>query len=128
MTSKSMYRACSRCGKIHAHGHKCYANSRNYDKHSAEIRKFRNSQAWKNKSEEIRERDKYLCQVCLKKNILNYKDLSVHHITSLKEDFSKRLDNDNLITLCELCHRKAEVGKIPSTELQAIVNEIMKDY
>jgi 5-methylcytosine-specific restriction endonuclease McrA len=46
--------------------------------------------------------------------------LSVHHITSLKEDFSKRLDNDNLITLCELCHRKAEVGAIKKEELYKI--------
>ncbi len=128
MTSKSMYKACSRCGKIHAHGHTCYANSRNYDKHSAEVRKFRNSQAWRNKAEEIKERDKYLCQICLKRNILNYKDLSVHHIVPVSESEVLRLENSNLITVCEKHHRESEVGKIPRTELQAIVNEIMKDY
>lgn len=117
MATNNMFKACSRCGQIHAHGHRCYANSRNYYQHDAETRKFRNSKAWKHKAEEIKERDKFLCQICLKNNIFNYKELSVHHITSLKEDFSRRLDNDNLITLCDLCHKKAEIGKIKKEEL-----------
>lgn len=128
MTSKSMYKACSRCGRIHAVGHKCYANSRNYEKHSPELRKFRNSQAWKKKAEEIKERDKYLCQVCLKKNIFNYKDLSVHHIIPANESEELRLEDSNLITVCEKHHRECESGKIPRTEQQAIVNEIMEAY
>jgi 5-methylcytosine-specific restriction endonuclease McrA len=128
MTNKPMYKACSRCGQIHAVGHKCYANSRNYYQHDAETRKFRNSTAWKKKAEEIKERDKYLCQVCLKKNIINTRDLSVHHIVPVAESQELRLENSNLITVCEKHHKECEQGKISRTEQQAIVDEIMKGY
>lgn len=128
MKNKSMFKACSRCGQIHEIGHKCYANSRNYYQHSPEIRKFRNSQAWRNKAEEIKERDKYLCQICLKRNIFNAKDLSAHHIIPAEESEALRLENSNLITVCEIHHRECESGKIPRTEQQAIVDEIMKGY
>ena len=123
-----MYRACSRCGKIHEHGKRCYANTKNYYQGDAEIRKFRNSRAWQKKAEEIKERDKYLCQIFLKKNIINTRDLSVHHIIPCAESQILRLENSNLITVCDECHKKAEVGKIPRTEQQAIVDEIMKGY
>lgn len=109
-------------------GERCYKNSRNYYQHDPEIRKFRNSAEWKKKSEEIRERDKFLCQICLKKNIFNYKDLSVHHIQPIAEQPSLRLENSNLITVCERCHQDCECGKIPRAEQQAIVDEIMKAY
>lgn len=128
MTASKLYKACSRCGRIHDHNHKCYANSKNYYKHDPEIRKFRNSRAWRKKAEEIKERDKYLCQVCLKKNIINTRDLSVHHITPASESQVLRLENSNLITVCEKCHKLCEVGKIPRVEQQAIVDEIMNGY
>lgn len=128
MATNNMFKACSRCGKIHAQGHRCYANSRNYDKHDAETRKFRNSKEWKHKAEEIKERDKFLCQICLKNNIFNFKELSVHHITPIAENQALRLENSNLITLCEKHHKECERGKIPRTEQQAIVDEIMKGY
>lgn len=121
-------RTCSRCGGLHPLGTKCYANSRNYYQHDPEIRKFRNSVAWRKKTEEIRQRDKFLCVICLKNNRFMYKDLSVHHIIPLAEDWSKALNNHNLITVCERCHKECESGKIPRAEQQAIVDEIMKAY
>ena len=124
----AMMKSCSRCGKIHSHGHRCYSNSKNYYQHSPEIRKFRNSTAWKNKAQEIKERDKYLCQICLKRNVLNFKELSVHHIQPVAENESLRLDNNNLITLCEKHHQECESEKISRQEQQAIVDEIMKGY
>ena len=123
-----MMKSCSRCGRIHTHGHRCYANSKNYYQHNPETRKFRNSTAWKKKAEEIKERDKFLCQICLKKNIFNYKALSVHHLVPVIESEELRLDNFNLITLCEKHHQECECGKIPRQEQQAIVSEIMKGY
>jgi hypothetical protein len=35
-------------------------------------------------------------------------------------DFDKRLDNDNLITLCASHHRQADAGRIPRAELVAL--------
>ena len=37
------------------------------------------------------------------------------------EDYSKRLDNDNLICLCSYHHRLAEDGIITKDELQEII-------
>ena len=124
----AMMKSCSRCGGLHPLGTKCFANSRNYYQQDPEIRKFRNSTAWKKKAEEIKSRDKYLCQVCMKHNIFNYKELSVHHITPLSEDWGKRLDSNNLITVCDTHHKECECGNIPRAEQQAIVDEIMKGY
>lgn len=61
---------------------------------------------WNNKFKEIiRERDKYKCQICEKKQeelTGRIKKLSVHHI-----DYNKyNLDEKNLITLCPSCHLK----------------------
>lgn len=62
-------------------------------------------------------RDGWLCRVCL----LNKEDnrdkytstgLSVHHIEPLREAYDRRLDDSNLITLCEACHESAEKGEI----------------
>ena len=125
---KKLMKTCSRCGKLHPLGYKCYANSKNYYKESnPEIRKFRSSSLWTNKADEIKDRDHYLCQVCLSKNILNYDDLSVHHILPLREDFSKRLDNNNLITLCEKHHRMCEEGKISRADQLQLIKQHEQD-
>lgn len=121
-------RTCSRCGGLHPLGQKCFKNSRNYYQGDPEIRKFRNSTEWRKKAEEIKERDKYLCQICLKHNAFTYKDLSVHHIQPIAEQPALRLENSNLITVCEIHHRECEIGKIPRAEQQSIVDEIMKSY
>ena len=125
---KQLMKTCSRCGKLHPLGYKCYANSKNYYKESnPEIRKFRSSSLWTNKAEEIKDRDHYLCQVCLSKNILNYNDLSVHHIIPLREDFSKRLDNNTLINLCEKHNKICEEGKIYRDDQLQIIKQHEQD-
>lgn len=117
----AMFASCPRCGKIHAHGKRCYSNGRNYYQADPKIRAFRNSAEWHAKTDEIRDRDKQLCAVCLANNRFIYKDLSVHHITPLSEDWGRRLDNDNLILVCDDCHKKAERGEIPRAELYKII-------
>ena len=52
----------------------------------------------------------------------NSRELSVHHITPLEEDFSKRLDDDNLITLCPSHHSQADHGIIDRAELYRLVS------
>jgi endogenous inhibitor of DNA gyrase (YacG/DUF329 family) len=56
---------------------------------------------WKKLAQEIRIRDKFICQYCGKKNATD-----VHHIIPRRMG----IDNspDNLITLCRSCHRKIE--------------------
>ena len=88
--------------------------------------KFRKTKAWTNKSIEIRQRDRYLCQVCLANlyntmNWLNYKGVEVHHIDKLQENYERRLDERNLISLCSYHHKMADNGEIPKQVLFDLV-------
>lgn len=76
----------------------------------------------------IRKRDSNVCQICVRNlhgtiDRFNFKNLSVHHIVSIEEDYDKRLDEDNLITLCSRHHEMAEAGTISKNELKQIVFE-----
>lgn len=120
---KNMQKSCSKCGKIHPKGYICRNKASVAVERNSEADLFRNTQAWKKKTEDIKQRDLYLCRVCFcgiysTKNRLNNKRLSVHHIIPIKVDFDKRLDNDNLITLCDYHHELAEKGAIPAAFLR----------
>lgn len=83
-----------------------------------EVKKFYNSTAWKIKRLEILNRDRHECQDCISriKNanrngiLLNGSDRKirraeeVHHIKELKEYPELKLCDDNLISLCTICH------------------------
>lgn len=112
--------SCKYCGRIVEEGHRCI-NKPVYKKKNPKIVKFRNSVLWRHKREEIKERDKYLCRVCLSKKIFNYNYLEVHHIIPISQDYELRLENDNLITLCEMCHEDAERGKISREYLRKCI-------
>ena len=118
-----MLKTCSVCGRIHDFNKVC---KRRTKQKLTESTKFRKTNKWTEKSRSIRARDKHLCQVCLigKYNTnyrYTYKELEVHHIIPIEEDYSKRLDSDNLITLCRYHHEMAEKGQITREELQEIV-------
>lgn len=120
----TMYKTCSICNKIHDMNIICkrpykYKKRRKSDK-------FRSTYEWKQKREEIKRRDRYLCLACLNSiddtNFMyNYKNLQVHHIISIEEYYDKRLDNENLITLCPLHHKMAEQREISLETLLKLV-------
>ena len=119
-----MLKACGKCGRIHDSKYKCTPPQKY--KSDEKIERFRNSQAWKNKTKEIKTRDKYMCIACLnglEGTIVKYNSqgLSVHHITSLASDFESRFDNDNLITLCRYHHEQAEKGNIKADLLRELI-------
>ena len=120
-----MMKSCKYCGRFHPVGYVCTAKPkrRRYDYSDREVWKFRHGNVWRDKAIAIKERDHWLCRCCLAKNILNYKNLEVHHITSLEEDLSLRLDEDNLITLCRTCHEQAEKGDIERDYLRELARE-----
>lgn len=64
--------------------------------------KFRGSARWKRKRMEILNRDHNQCVICG-----NTEGLEVHHIYSLDTHQALKLENTNLITLCDECHHKA---------------------
>lgn len=72
---------------------------------------FYNSYKWQKLRRVAFERDNWLCQRCLKKGILKRADV-VHHIVEIRDDWSKRLDLDNLESLCHGCHNAIH-GKGP---------------
>lgn len=114
-----MKKACKYCGKVHDRGYKC-SRMPVKTKHTSEIDRFRSSYAWQKKRESIKIRDNFCCRICFLKVFeqkINDFYTEVHHITPLAEDFSKRLDDDNLITLCEHHHKMAENGLISREEL-----------
>ena len=119
------YVTCTYCGIVER-GHICPYKPKRKKEEITKERKFRNTKAWAKKSKEIRERDKYLCQVCLSGkyntfNVLNYDKIEVHHIVPLSVDYNKRLDNGNLITLCKFHHIMAEKGEISQEELKKLI-------
>lgn len=105
-----MLKSCPYCQSIHDSKIKCKIKYKKIN-HKMTIKdKFRSTSAWQKKREEIKERDYYLCRICLYNKKINRLNLQVHHIVSLEEDYNKRLDSNNLITLCPKCHELAENG------------------
>lgn len=115
-----MFKSCSKCGKIHAYNTKCQIG-RVYER--TDDRKLRSTNAWKVKSEQIRERAHYLCEYCKSQGKIEYNNLEVHHIEKVRDDSSKLLDNYNLICLCNECHRLADSGKIDKEILLSLAKK-----
>lgn len=121
-------KSCKYCGKIHKKDFTCPMKPQKNMYKKSEADDFRGTGSWKKKRDNIKERDKYLCQICIRKlyNTIkkyNYSDLEVHHIVPIKEDYSLRLEDTNLITICKYHHELAEQGTIPREELLSIVKE-----
>ncbi len=83
-----------------------------------EVKKFYNSKQWKQKRPDILRRDCYECQDCRKRledaraagirlhgaDTKIRRAEQVHHIKELKEHPELALDDENLISLCTICH------------------------
>lgn len=119
-------KSCKYCGRIHDISFDCGMKPKYYAKKGNDIDIFHWSKAWEKKSKAIKERDNYLCLVCLSKKIYENKTLSTHHIVPLKEDWERRLDDDNLITLCRVHHEQAESNKISRKKLFELVKSNKK--
>lgn len=65
---------------------------------------FYHSREWRKIRKEVLARDKRECQVCKDLGRVTLDNLLVHHIYTLEFYFNKRLDIDNLITVCHSCH------------------------
>lgn len=127
-----MLKTCAVCGKIHDINKECRPKVRRkqsyYERYKEDDRSnFRGSWQWKNKREEIKQRDHYLCQVCrVNKHrtlkVFNSEGLEVHHIEPLKDKPELKLENSNLITLCTYHHKMADKGIIKKEELKKIIN------
>ena len=54
-------------------------------------------------------------------------NLSVHHNIPIGEDYNKRLDNNNLLTVCSVHHEMCESGEISKEIVQKIIDEQEKE-
>lgn len=126
LPSKKIKTNCGYCGKeievipsIYNSNKFCYCDKECMSKHYAEIYTGENSPTWKGgKShhyvggfyaarKKVRERDEYTCQLCGITEKEYGMELSVHHITKYRlfEDKQEANNLDNLVCLCEKCHR-----------------------
>ena len=126
-----MLKSCQYCGHIHdsktACPQKIRAQQIRWRKSGSPIDRFRGSARWKDMSLYIRRRDRFLCLACLfdidgTGSRITTASLSVHHITPVAEDWDRRLDASNLITLCEEHHERAEDGSIDRNLLYDLLN------
>ena len=123
--------SCARCGKIHKPGECSIVpeKKKSYKKKINEADEFRRTAQWQRKRKEILERDKYLCRVCLSgkhpigTRPINTEKIQVHHIEPIVKAWKKRLDDDNLISLCPYHHYLAEHGDITVEELRILINQ-----
>ncbi|MDE6500786.1 MAG: HNH endonuclease [Ruminococcus sp.] len=118
-----MKKSCTYCGGVHDVGYVCTKKPhfKHNPKRNSREDKFRSSYDWQQKRKSILKRDFYLCRICLAESHLTYENLSVHHIVSLKNNFDLRLDDNNLITLCNVHHEQAEKGKISADILHNLI-------
>lgn len=122
-----MLKSCSYCGGIHDKNYVC-SKKPIRTKKITHVDRFRWTKAWQNKRKQINARDNHLCQVCIR-NLhntqlkYNYTNIEVHHIIPVIEDWDKRLNDDNLISLCSRHHHMAEDGEINRKELLQIVED-----
>lgn len=130
-----MLKSCPYCSRIHPYGYVCPRKPapkhiqarRRKDDGQQEIR---SSSRWTRTSLAIRERDSFLCQLCIRgiktlddKKALSYDDVSVHHIVPLVADKSLAFDGLNLLTLCRYHHDIAERGEVSQELLKEIAKE-----
>lgn len=104
---------CSRCGKIVPVGQRCtcqpaYRRDYNKFKRDKRLQRFRASDEWKRIRQEVIERDEGLDQYVLHETGELKAGFSVHHIVPLSEDWSRRTDPSNLITLSDDTHASIE--------------------
>lgn len=125
--------SCKYCGGVHDVGVTCERKPKKKFRYrrgvSQAVDVFRRGGVWRAKSLAIRERDFNCCRVCLELGHIygtyagkraQTTQLSVHHIEPLANDYGKRLDDDNLITLCSYHHELAEDGTIKKDLLKEL--------
>ena len=96
-----------------------------YNQNRDSISDFYNTKEWRAIRLIALARQLHLCQVCLTKKIFTKADM-VHHIIPLRDDYTKGLELDNLICLCDTCHKKVHAQYDRSEfDKQEMINILM---
>ena len=108
-----IYKRCSRCGGRLLTGQKCPCvariSNKEYDKHSRdrESKRFYDSADWRRTKERVLSMDGMDVYVYMTTGEVMAAD-TVHHVIPLRDDWSKRLDVGNLMSLNAATHSKIE--------------------
>lgn len=86
---------------------------------------FYHSSDWQAVRQAVLERDHYLCQVCMRRGVVK-QATTVHHLIPLRADYAKRLDMDNLETICQACHNQEHNERNKSLAKKQIKNKAQK--
>lgn len=112
--------------------YKEYSARRLKDKEQKKYQEFYNSKEWKDLAEDIRRKYNCMCVICLLRHGIITDVEAVHHIKELCECWNLRLDDENLICLCESCHRKIHVeynkGEKAKDKMQEMLFELIELY
>lgn len=113
------YKLCKKCGAViplgEAYCEKCRPkkqtrNELNIDdseEMDERAEAFYNSRQWRKFRQGILARDRYLCVNCATRGKLSVAS-DVHHVVRVKQDWSRRFDPSNCISLCKACHNRAD--------------------
>jgi len=77
---------------------------------SGDVDKFYNSRTWRKKRTQTLERDNKECQKCKRRGKFN-KATCVHHKKHLRDNPELALIDDNLESLCDICHNEEHPEK-----------------
>ena len=108
-----MKKICSGCGKIIDFNKDCSCRPKRILKKetNTEDDKFLRSTAWYNKRRKIIQRDNGYCQRCFYKyGMLETERLQVHHIKSRLHYPELKMEDSNLITVCQTCNLQLGVS------------------
>lgn len=113
------YKLCAKCGAVIPLGEtycaECKPKKQTRDELNIDdseemderAEAFYNSRQWRRFRQGILARDRYLCVNCAARGKLSVAS-DVHHIIRVKQDWNKRFDPSNCISLCKACHNKAD--------------------
>lgn len=83
---------------------------------------FYKSTVWLCKRKHILKRDNYECQHCKLKGMYS-KAETVHHIKHLKDYPQLAIEDDNLISLCNVCHNIVHPEKLKIIKKEIVSEE-----
>lgn len=113
--------SCARCGKVHERG-KC-DKPKEWTKKNKDISL---STGWIPIRNNALDRDKHLCRLCMSKGRVNFKRLQVHHIIPRSVDINRIHDINNVITVCEECHKTIHHDRNSWRKYVEILNKLVE--
>ena len=135
-----IYRRCGVCGKKILVNEKCdcrkdiykrYDKNVRYNKDNIIYAKFYNSKQWKKMSEYIKTKYNGICLMCfINYGLFKFADM-VHHIEPIRDNWERRLDENNLIPLCNQCHNNIDHKNYTDNDkerLRLLINEYKEKY